>query len=700
MKNIYCYITSVVFNIMICLISASCVDSSMVYGDGLPLRPKFYQPEYEVKIQRSHVTMPDGVKLAVTFFRPVAKLPNEKFPIVIEMVPYRKDDIFYGRDFPIYKYLAERGIAGARIDVRGTGSSGGRFVDREYSDAELNDLEFCIAEFSRLPWCNGKIGLQGKSWSAFNALMMAMRQPAALKAILVVHGSEDLYANDVHNIDGILHIDLFTMEVETENIMPAWPDYAIDKEYLRDRFDQKPWIFNYLRHQRDGKFWRDGRSLFTAYDKVNIPVYTIGGLLDGYRDYVISILDNVGGTVKAEIGPWNHDWPNGGSPGPNYNGWQTAVRWWKQWLCGEETGILNEPKFTIFVRDTVPARDDYVVTPGEFRSFDNWPLPDQSPQVFYFAGAGSLVETPQKPQEFNMKYSPAAGAKVGTWWGERTPDMRNKMEGAIIFDSVPLEKEKILIGQPKALLKVASDAPLANWVVLLEDVHPDGSVTFVTGAAVSGAQRKSRTDPSFIPPNTFFDLDVKLHFTTYTFAPGHKVRVVISNSLFPMLWPTPYLMNTRLAGGSDVSRIILPFVSSLGKPSDFLLKPADLSSPKDLREIGGHVGDPPLPSIKKEKGWVITHQEEGTSWAVGENKYVEHESISYRVNELNPAMAGFSGKGDMSIEMPGRKIEIFATIDIESDMKYFNVRVTRKILENGKLRAQKQWKEKIKRDFQ
>lgn len=699
MKNIYSYITSV-FGIMICLVSGLCADSSLAYGEYSSLKPKFYQPEYEVEIQRSHVTMPDGVKLAVTFFRPVEKLSGEKFPLVIEMVPYRKDDMFYGRDYPIFKYLAERGIAGARLDVRGTGSSEGRFVDREYSDAELDDLEFCIDELSRLPWCNGKIGLQGKSWSGFNALMMAMRQPPALKAILVVHASEDLYANDVHNIDGILHIDLFTQEVETENLMPAWPDYAIDKEYLRDRFNQKPWIFNYLRHQRDGKFWRDGRSLFTAYDRVKIPVYAIGGLLDGYRDYVISILNNLGVFVKAEIGPWNHDWPNGGAPGPNYNGWQTAVRWWKQWLCDEQTGILNEPKFTVFVRNTVPAKDDYAVTPGEFRSFNNWPLPEQSPQAFYFAENGFLAEAPQKPYEFSIKYSPAAGSELGTWWGERTPDVRNETQGALVFDSAPLKKDKVLIGRPNVLLKVASDAPLANWVVRLEDVRPDGSVIFVTGAAASGAQRRSRTNPSYIPLNTFFDLELKLHFTTYTFAPGHKIRVVISNSLFPMLWPSPYLMNTRFAAGNDASRIILPFVSSLGELSAFLLKPASLSSPKDLRKLGGQVGDPPLPSVRKEKDWVITNQEEGASWAIGETKYIEHESISYRVNELNPALAGFSGKGGMAIEMPGRKIEIFATIDIESDMKYFHVCAKRKILENGKQKAERQWNEKIKRDFQ
>jgi hypothetical protein len=167
-----------------------------------------------------------------------------------------------------------------------------------------------------------------------------------------------------------------------------------------------------------------------------------------------------------------------------------------------------------------------------------------------------------------------------------------------------------------------------------------------------------------------------------------------------MLWPTPYQMITRLAAGNDSSSIVLPFVSSVGEPSDFLLKPADLAKPKDLQDLGGQLGDPPQPSVKKQNGWVITDQKEGQSWTIGNNKYVEHESVSYRVNERDPSQAGFTGKGAISIEIAKRKIDIFTTVNIESDLRYFYATVTRELTENGKLMAKKKWKEKIERDFQ
>ncbi|HET7448395.1 MAG TPA: CocE/NonD family hydrolase [Methyloceanibacter sp.] len=344
--------------------------------------------------------------------------------------------------------------------MRGTGSSGGKLPDREYSDAELADLQEVIAKLAELSWSSGKIGMQGISWSAFNALMMAMRSPPALKAILVLHGSEDLYANDVHNIDGALHLDIFTQEMETANLLPRSPDYQLDDAYFTDRFDTEPWVINYLEHQRDGSFWRDGRSLLTAYDDVKVPIYTIGALLDGYRDYVINILSNVKSPVKAEIGPWNHAFPDTGEPGPNYDFKQSDVRWWKEWLAGEDTGIMREPKFVAFLRGAIPATDDYAVTPGSFRSLD-WPLQGQAPVTYRLRGDFSLSDSGDPagaPEALKLAYRPAAGIAAGSWWGEKAIGMPEAEDGTLVFKTEPFQAARYLIGTAKAHLKVSADA--------------------------------------------------------------------------------------------------------------------------------------------------------------------------------------------------------------------------------------------------
>jgi putative CocE/NonD family hydrolase len=669
-------------------------------GKPLPKWFKFYPAEHEVAIDRTFIAMPDGVKLAVTYYKPADASPQKKYPIILNMVPYRKDDLFYAGDYGMYCYLAARGIACARIDIRGTGGSEGVEVDREYSDAELDDLEFCIGSMAALPWCNGRIGMQGKSWAGFNALMMAMRQPPALKALLVAHASEDLYANDVHNWDGVLHLDIFTEEIETESLMPRSPDYVLDKDYFTNRFDREPWIFTYLRHQRDGKFWRDGRSLFTAYDRVKIPVYAIGGLLDGYRDFAVSILDHVKSPVKAEFGPWNHAWPNSGSPGPAYDNWQTAVRWWKQWLCDEETGIMREPKVIAFVRGTVPASDDYETAPGSYQGF-GWPLDGVKPESLQLSAPDSLVADAAKAATLEIPVDPAAGIDAGSWWGERAPDMRHATAGSLVFDSAPLTAPKVIAGQPHMHLHVAAEAPLANWSVCLEDVHPDGAVTLITGGSFNGSQRDSRTDPKPLEPGKFFDADFPLHFTTYTFAKGHRIRITVSNAQFPMLWPTPYRKPTQLAVGASASTLALPVLTAPGAPADFLLKPVDMPVPSDFTLYSGAaLGDAPPPKVSHEGKWVKVLQDEEQHWKIRNTEFYDYESVTYRVDPSNPAVAGFLGAGRVTIDHEGRKLEIVTSVDVESDAKDFAIKVHRKLTENGIQKGEKTWTGKIPRDFQ
>ena len=56
-----------------------------------------------------------------------------------------------------------------------------------------------------------------------------------------------------------------------------------------------------------------------------------------------------------------------------------------------------------------------------------------------------------------------------------------------------------------------------------------------------------------------YPLEIELHFTSWVFQPGHRMRVAVTNSQWPMFWPTPYPMTTSLRlGGGDATRIVLP----------------------------------------------------------------------------------------------------------------------------------------------
>jgi len=82
-------------------------------------------------VERGTISIPDGVKLAVSYWMPKTRKPGEKFPVFFEMNGYRKDDLCYlSWDYPVGAYFARHGYVVAKVDLRGTGDSGGIFRTR------------------------------------------------------------------------------------------------------------------------------------------------------------------------------------------------------------------------------------------------------------------------------------------------------------------------------------------------------------------------------------------------------------------------------------------------------------------------------------------------------------------------------------------------------------------------------------------
>src|SRR5499427_6474745 len=166
-------------------------------------------PAYGVRMQQAWIPMKDGIRLAATLYMPDGATPGEKFPALLEYLPYRKDDGTAAGDYPKHTYFARRGYVSVRVDIRGFGASEGVPPEREYSEQEQEDGKQVIAWLAHQPWSNGNVGMFGLSWGGFTALQMAMRHAPGLKAILAVHATSELFHDDVHYIDGMAHVDEF-----------------------------------------------------------------------------------------------------------------------------------------------------------------------------------------------------------------------------------------------------------------------------------------------------------------------------------------------------------------------------------------------------------------------------------------------------------------------------------------------------------
>jgi len=663
-------------------------------------------PIYEFTVETSWLTMPDGVRLSATFFRPAPRSPEEKFPVLFEFLPYRKDDQGPMSASSNYTYFVRRGYIMARVDVRGTGSSFGEVPPREYSEQELDDAVAIIDQLSKLPESNGRVGMWGISWGGFNSIQVAMRQPPALKAILATAATDDLFHDDVHHMDGAFHIDQFMPVMDHGNTLPQTPDYKLDEAYFKDRFDHYPWFLTYAKNQLDGEFWRKN-SLRWQYDKIKIPCYLIGGLLDGYRDSIPRMLENMKAPVRAALGPYKHDWPHNGVPGPNYEWRHELVRWWDYWLKDRDTGIMQDAPLALFMREGHGPDMDLQITPGHWIS-EQWPIPGTIWKKFYPSQNHQLSTTlamiAREDETFEkLRYVPSYGVQTGLWWGEPTGDIRPDDAGALVFDSPVLTESFEIAGFPKVHLRVSADAPLAHWVARLEDVQPDGTVSLVTGMLLNGSQRNSRLKPELLVPGEVYDLAFEMHFTTWTFKPGHRIRLAVSNALFPMIWPTPYPMTTKLYLGVENTRVEIPVIPIVERKAPAFLPPEPPERKPESQRIAGESYPWPQGFYEwKRDLWSTKTSVEWkgyTDTRIDDAHYYDYERNYYETNDVKPAESRFSGEAGRRLELDGRRLHMRTTLDVSSDEKNFYVTIVRFVFENDSLVRRREWQETIPRMF-
>ena len=642
---------------------------------------------YEFVVEQEWLVLSDGTRLAATIYRPVARTSGERFPALLELLPYRKDDLYLARDYPLHAWFARRGFISARVDLRGTGTSGGVLPNREYSERELADAVEVIERLARLRGSNGAVGMWGISWGGFTALQVGLNPPPALKAILVAHASEDLYRDDSHFIDGLPAVSWYELTIDHWNGLPSPAAYATDETYFAERFDREPWILQKFRHPRDGAWWRAG-----GRGPLAVPAYMIGGLHDGYRDAVLRVAADATAPVIAEIGPWGHSWPNTGGPGPPHEWGERAVRWWNHWLRGDDTGILDEPALALFVQPGAAAGDATVAARGEWRWAD---LPYAPAGVLTLeavaarelrpAGAGA---PPPRASE-TLIQDPASGTTSGLLWWEVPSDMRRDDAGALTYDGAPLAAPVVIAGIPTARLRIGAGDCAAHWIVRLEDVRPDGRVDFVTGGAGGAcAEAGSAAGPT--------ELTIPLRFTTWTFRPGHRIRLAVTNAQFPMVWPSP-LLRTSLELGTGATRIELPLPRLRPGRGPVWPAPQRRESTPQLERLESDA--PAYSRVVRDRyaGTVSVEEAWGEVRRLGTRQWSDRIAYAHRVNEREPAKAAFEGEARFAAALDGRSIEVTTLLTVESDAAWFTVTFERHLVVDGAPARTRTWRERFAR---
>jgi predicted acyl esterase len=656
-----------------------------------------------VKVEKNVlIPMRDGVRLAADVYLPDPD-PAEPVPVVMEYIPYRKDEVAPGSRF--YGYFPQHGYAVARVDIRGTGGSEGTSTD-EYVLQEQLDGHDAIEWLAAQPFCDGHVNQMGISYGGFTSLQVATHQPPHLTSIIPMYFTDDRYTDDCHYRGGLLRkyydVGHYGNFMIAYNALPPYPEWAgenwaaIWEEHLERN---EPYLFKWLGHQTNGLYWRNG-SVRDIADRITCPVFMIGGWRDGYPNPPLRLYQALQVPKKVLVGPWNHAVPDVAIPGPRIDYLHEVVRWLDHWCKGAETGIMDEPPVVVYMQHHEPPVSDRLEAAGEWRAETDWPPPGAGELTLHLAENGALAEAAGGGAADAFEYVATVGVMGGLWSGGLQfglpGDQRPDEAFSLVYTSPPLEEELHVIGRPQAVLHVSSTASVIGFAASLSDVAPDGTSHLVAKGMLNATRRTSLTDPEPLTPGEVYELSIEIDTTAWVFPVGHRIRLAIASADWPNVWPTPEpATNTVHRGSARPSRLVLPTVPASGSATP----PAFLPSPREMARHSDRT-DPPT--------WEVVHGllsgrsqvtfREGHEERINDTTVVGREySLVADCHPNDPASASARGRHRSRITRPSSVVEGSSDVLIQATATHFHVTVDLEVTVNGTLHHSKSWVESVPR---
>jgi putative CocE/NonD family hydrolase len=547
------------------------------------------EPRYADLARRSfHIPMRDGVRIAVDLWLPEGLAEGTALPTIVHQTRYWRSaelvwpaSVFFDAPPDPIAALVRHGYAWVSVDARGSGAS---FGTRPYpwSPDEVRDGSEVVDWIVSQPWSNGNVGTFGTSYDGTTAeFLVTTRHPAVLAAA-PRFSLFDVYADISH--PGGLHMNWFT-----EN----WRDFngSIDHNDVPDHMKElMGWRARLVRGVRpvdgpegdalleaavkdhaanwdvhedalkityrdDGNQAGESSDIFSPFsyaeqvDASKAAVWSWSGWYDGgYAHAAIKRhLTLTGSKNRLILGPWDH---GGGhqvigarSVATDFDNLGQLLKFFDHHLAGADTGLLEDKPVHY-----------YTQVEGRWKEADAWP-PAADPMRLYLGPRGTLG--PDAPtgsadaDRYNVDPSHGTGdrARWNSLMGLPVFYDDRAVEDAklLVYESPALDRDLEVTGHPVMTLYAASSADDGAFFAYLEDVAPDGSVTYVTEGVLRALHRKLATTPppyrQAVPYRTFLRADARplrpgqvaelvidLLPTSYLFREGHKIRVAFAGA--------------------------------------------------------------------------------------------------------------------------------------------------------------------------
>ncbi|MEM7344326.1 MAG: CocE/NonD family hydrolase [Chloroflexota bacterium] len=644
-------------------------------------RDIFSPAEHQIQSSNTYrIPVSSGVTLGATITRPVEV---GRFPALVWYDPYRVG--MHGQPDDMAVYFAERGYAFVNLHVRGTGNSEGFSVD-EYTAAETQDGVDAITWLAEQPWCSGKAGMLGTSYSGFSTLQVAAMAPPALKAIAPAYFTDRRYTDDCHYKGGCLrgYYDMLTygLSMVVRTSLPPIPSAVGDgwSEIWQERLEKgEPYLLKWLAHQTEDEYWDTG-SIVGHYDKIKAAALLIGGWHDGYLNPPLRVFQELESPKRLLMGPWSHMYGHISHCGPRIDIYFELLRWWDYWLKELDNGVMDEPAVQVYEQAFEEPIVNRTHIAGQWRGADD--LPSAPVETLYLTDSVTSTQPSTAEGQATVRYLPAA-CRNGGLWDAGVPftlpgDQRTDSAHAINFTGRPLDADLSILGMPTFRLYVSADVEVMPVAVRLLEIGADGTSVLVTKGILNLTRRNSLEQPEPLIPGKVTLAEFHMEATCWRFQKGNRISVSINGSDFPNVWPTPQAGHLTVHWGPDTpSQIELP-IWEAGQPLAFEYLPSTY---------------PILPFGDKDAPWRVVHD-------MLEDRYrlqIERGEGEMAVSHRNPAEGWLKSTQVYEESWPGATVKATVMGNLTSDETNFYVNITLNVLFNDAPYFQKRWSETFAR---
>jgi putative CocE/NonD family hydrolase len=353
-----------------------------------------------------------------------------------------------------------------------------------------------------------------------------------------------------------------------------------------NRLEHEPFmVIPWLEHPHRVPYWKHG-SVCEDYTKIDAPTLVVGGWNDAYSNAVPRLMKSMRCTRKAIIGPWIHKYPHLTPTGPAIGFLQECLRWWDQHLKGQSTGVSRDPDFRYYVMEPWTPGTAPDTINGRWLGDSFWGFGHVETRKWWL-NANGIGPTAGSESPRSISSQQTTGANGGDFViigpDGFAGDQRSDDAQSITFDTPALVTDIDIVGQPAVELDFSADKPVTHVCVRLNDVWPSGEVSRITYHLQNLCFRDSREYPMPLEPGKRYKMKIKLDDIAWRLPKGHRLRVAISTSYFPMMWPAPEPVTLTVYAGK--SQLHLPLRKEVANENAVTWPEAQAAARAEMAEL-------------------------------------------------------------------------------------------------------------------